>query len=530
MNIYNKTYNLAYKKTVYLILVLFLLSAKVFAVPDSDQSYFLSKNETGGEKQAQFADIGYDIVYVRCPRGNEPVLRPNSNGVQELLNWNGVNDIWLSATNNVYHQPGCDLVLHDSNMTPGDPAAETVLVNCDEGDTSNPVCSVVDPNVSFDGRYVVYTKFIDTRTFVASLGIQGLNSIGNQTLMSLDPAGLLDGNRFAQALTTNFRPYAAPALIFMYDLQTGIDIQISPDSNMFAGRAYPGRGPEWSSNIPVMDTGPFFMPDGRIGFTSNREQGFGLFQLFAMDRDGQNIEVLSHRAMANQLHPISLMDGRIIYTNFDRMLQRTTNNNFSLFEIKPDGSAPFIFAGKNDATKWSYHYVTQLSDGDIVTTLYYNKQQTGLGALERFPVNPPGPDFIHRAIYNGVAGEVLNTLPETWRNGNSLLAFARPEQFRLTTQAGAGDVPMRAYSNPSDYFIHPVGGRTVIMSGRFTHPAAAPDNDLLATYTIGGSSTVSDGVYRDTTLEEVMKIIGKDAGIWLLPLEPNSTRQVGHIA
>ncbi|MCF6264863.1 MAG: hypothetical protein L3J24_14925, partial [Xanthomonadales bacterium] len=42
--------------------------------------------------------------------------------------------------------------------------------------------------------------------------------------------------------------------------------------------------------------------------------------------------------------------------------------------------------------------------------------------------------------------------------------------------------------------------------------------------------TVSDGVYRDTTLEEVMKIIGKDAGIWLLPLEPNSTRQVGHIA
>ncbi|MCF6318529.1 MAG: hypothetical protein L3J83_04485, partial [Proteobacteria bacterium] len=180
MKICKKMYNKVYKKTIYLVmvlfLVLFLFPAKVFAIPYSDLSDFLIKSEAGGAKQAQFADIDYDIVYVRCPRGKEPVLRPNSNGVQELLNWNGVNDIWLSATNNVYHQPGCDLVLHDSSMTPGGPAAETVLVNCDEGDTSNPVCSVVDPNVSFDGRYGVYTKCIDTRTFAASLGIQEINS------------------------------------------------------------------------------------------------------------------------------------------------------------------------------------------------------------------------------------------------------------------------------------------------------------------------------------------------------------------
>jgi len=511
-------------------LVLFLLSTKVLATPYSNMNDLLSKTQTKGINHAQFANIGYDIVYVRCPRGIEPVLRPSSSGVQELLNWNGVNDLWLSAANNVYHQPGCDLVLHDSSMIPGDLAAEEVLVNCDEGDTSNPVCSEVDPNVSFDGRYVVYTKYIDTRTFVTNLGIEEINAIGNQTFMKLDPAGLIGGDRFAESLPTNFRPYAAPALVFMYDLQTGIDIQLSPDSNMFAGRAHPGKGPEWSSNIPVMDTGPFFMPDGRIGFTSNREQGFGLFQLFAMDRDGKNIEISSHRAMANQLHPISLMDGRIIYTNFDRMLQRVTNNNFSLFEINPDGSAPFIFAGKNDATKWSYHYVTQLSGGDIVTALYYNKQQTGLGALERFPVNPPGPDFVHRTIFHGVAADVLTTLPETWITGSALLPFARPEQFRLTLQAGAGDVQVPPYSSSSDYFIHPVDGRTVIMGGRFTHPSAAPDNDLLATYTIGGSSTIGDSAFRDTTLEAVMEIIGKDAGIWLIPLEPNSTRQIGHIA
>ncbi len=479
------------------------------------------------QRAAQFASIDYDVVYVRCPRGKEPVSR---NGTRDLLNWNGVNDLWLSAANNIYHQPGCDLVLHDSSMTPGDRAAEKVLVDCDEDDTANPVCSVVDPNVSFDGRYVVYTKFTDTRTFLTDLGVQGIDSAGRQSFMRLDPNGAINGNRFADVLATNFKPYANPALVFIYDLQTGTDMQVSPDSKMFSGRAHPGKDAEWSSNIPVMDTGPFFMPDGRIGFTSNREQGFARFQVFVMDRDGRNMEVLSHRAMANQLHPATLMDGRIVYTNFDRMLQRLSNNNFSLFEINPDGSAPFIFAGKNDPTKWSYHYFTQLSDGDIVTALYYNWQQTGLGALERFPVNPPGPDFVHRRISVGVAGAVLNTSPDTWRSGNDLLPFARPEQFRLTLQAGAGDSQMRTYRNASDYFTHPVDGRTVTMSGRFTHPAAAPDNDLLTTYAIGGASTLGDTVFRNTTLEAVMKVIGKDAGIWLLPLEPNSTRQIEHIA
>ncbi|MCF6239248.1 MAG: hypothetical protein L3J79_10670, partial [Candidatus Marinimicrobia bacterium] len=270
------------------------------------------------QRTAQFADLGYDVVYVRCPRGKEPVSR---NGTRDLLNWNGVNDLWLSATNNVYHQPGCDLVLHDSSMPSGDRAAEKVLVDCDEDDTSNPVCSVVDPNVSFDGRYVVYTKFTDTRAFLADLGSKGINSVGNQTFMQLDPNKGVGGNRFAGMLSTSFKPYANPALVFIYDLQTGIETQVSPDSKMFAGRAHPGKGSEWSSKIPVMDTGPVFMSNGRIAFTSNREQGFGLFQLFAMDRDGKNMEVLSHRAMANQLHPISLTDGRVVYTNFDRMLQ-----------------------------------------------------------------------------------------------------------------------------------------------------------------------------------------------------------------
>ncbi|NOX75806.1 MAG: hypothetical protein GXP17_04170 [Gammaproteobacteria bacterium] len=154
----------------------------------------LSETASAAQHQAQFASIDYDVVYVRCPRGKEPVSR---NGTRDLLNWNGVNDLWLSATNNIYHQPGCDLVLHDSSKTPGDPAAEKVLVNCDENDTSSPVCSVADPNVSFDARYVVYTKFTDTRTFLSNFGIRGATAIGFQAFMRLDPEGKIGGNLFA---------------------------------------------------------------------------------------------------------------------------------------------------------------------------------------------------------------------------------------------------------------------------------------------------------------------------------------------
>ena len=477
-------------------------------------------------KTAQFANINYDVVYVRCPRGKEPVVR---NGTANLLNWNGVNDLWLSAENNTYQEPGCDLVLHHSDMTSGDPSAEEVLVNCSEDDPTQPVCSVTDPNVSFDGRYVVFTKFTDTRNFVQDMGIRDITGVGAQSFMTLYPDGSGENGSFARNLFGGLKPFAAPAFIYLYDLQTGTEVKVSPDNQFFAGRAYPGKDPEWVGNVPVMDTGPYFLPDGRIGFTSNRNHGFGQFQLFAMDRDGSNMTVLSHRAMTNQLHPFILKDGRIVYTNFDgAILQRAGNNNFSLFSANPDGSDPFIFAGKMDSTEWSYHFATQLSDGDVVVTLYYNGQQTGLGSFDRFPAEPPGPDFVHRRRSGNLLSSEFTTL-DSWASGISLVPFARQGQFRLTPQAGPGDTQMGLYSSSADYWVHPVDGRTVKMMGRFTHPAAAPDNDLLATYAIGGDSTSNSNVFRQS-LAATMEQIGKDAGIWLVPLEPNSTREIGHIA
>jgi len=486
---------------------------------------------------AKFAAPDYDVVYVRCPRAKEPAII----GGQALFNWNGVNDMWLSASNNMYHQPGCDLMLHHSaqdyeGLPQGDPGREEVLVNCNENDTASPVCTIADPNISFDGKRIVYAKFTDTRTFISGSGMNGdggkMSGTGHsQSSVIKTESGVIQrGGR-------GIGIYDAPTLIFEYDIETKTEKQVSSAPQHFAGRAHPERDIEWHSNFPVMDTGPVYMHDGRIGFTSNRADGFSKFQLFVMDSDGSNLELLGHRAMAQQLHPLVLTDGRIAYTSQDTMLNKSSNNEYSLFTINPDGGFPFILAGKQDSSMFSYHYTTQLSDGDVVVAQYYNHNNGGMASLLRFPIDPEGADFIHQ-------GYDPNS---SWQMGNSMLPFARVNQFLLTPQASRGDGPQRMYQNADDYWLHPSrsgigkmisnGLETaytdkplVKMSGRYTHPAAAPNNDLLVAYTIGASSAM--GTYSGT-LQEQLDVIGKDAGIWLLPLEPHTEesgdRQIAHV-
>lgn len=484
-------------------------------------------------RQAQYAALDYDVVYVRCPRGREPVIRPDGGG-EALLNWNGVNDLWLDASNNIYQQPGCDLVLHHSaptyNKLPaGHAGREEVLVNCDESNAAKAICTIADPNVSFDGRSVIYTKFTDTRQFVTAEGFTGDGGTGpnrhSQSFMRLFPNGDGPGGEFGQRIPTSLKAFNAPALIYRYDLQTRKESLVSRAAVHFAGRAHPGKSSEWRSNIPVMDTGPFFMSDGRIGFTSNRASGFYQFQLFAMNQDGSSLELVGHRAMGQQLHPATLKDGRVVYTSQDVMLQRAMNNNYSLFTINPDGSNPFILAGKQDSTAFTYHYVTQLSDGDVVVALYYNHNNGGMGALLRFPIDPPGADFMH---LEGSPDNAVPYVKKAWRSGIGLIPFARVGQFGLTPQARSGDAQAVPYDSSADYWRHPTGGRSVSMSGKYSHPSAAPNNDLLVTYTIGGSSQMEHPALRERT--SALQMIGKDGGIWLLPLEERSERSIQHIA
>ncbi len=521
-------------------------------------------------KQAAYADLEYDVVYVRCPRTEETITVPDGKGTT-LANWNGVNDLWLSVTNNLIQRPGCDLVLHKgtqsvpvSTLPLGHRDRELVLVDCDETDTSQPVCSIADPFVSLDGRSIYYTRFEDTRTHITDYGIPGgagfLNTNHFQSLMELYPDKSANNGKYASRMGVQLKPYTAPACIYRYDLDNpGVSTKISPNCDladptrgMAGGRAHAhpdaGGNPDWRSKVPVMDTAPIVLPDGKIAFTSNRDNGFGRFQLFTMTADGKNLQLIGHRAMGNQLHPYPLMDGRIVYTSTDRMLQKTQNNNFSLFSINQDGGDPFVFAGENDPTLISYHYVTQLSGGDIVVNIYYNKNNMAMGSLLRFPVDPPNADFVHiSGSLDADATNLYTPSPDQWVPGNLLLPFARKHQYKLTPQAGNGDNQAGAYADSTDYWIHPSrvpGGRTITidganyvvdraeirMTGRYLMPAAAPGNDLITTYTIGGSSSMPPPSEWNASLQTMLDHLGKDAGIWLIPLSDSGRETVGHIA
>jgi len=184
-------------------------------------------------KTAQYAGLDYDVVYVRCPRATEPV---NWRGTP-LLNWNGINDMWLSASNNIYQQPGCDLVLHHSDpaygggLPLGDRGREEVLVDCDEMNNTAAICTIVD---SLDGNVIVYSKFTDTRNFMGDIGITGGGGWGrtpghDQSYVKLS----LDGK--GQRLSSKLKAFDAPALIFKYDLRTKTETQVTV-KNLRVGR------------------------------------------------------------------------------------------------------------------------------------------------------------------------------------------------------------------------------------------------------------------------------------------------------
>src|SRR6185436_2653834 len=145
----------------------------------------------------------------------------------------------------------------------------------------------------------------------------------------------------------------------------------------------------------VFNTGPAFLPDGRIVFTSTRDnfvpnKSFNLaqrvMQLYVMDGDGKNMQNIGHLNVAAALHPFVLKDGRVAFTSWENMGLRD-DRAFTLWTIWPDGSRFEPFSGFGD-THFAHHFMTQLSNGDIVVCRYYNLNNNGFGELYRFPVAP----------------------------------------------------------------------------------------------------------------------------------------------
>ena len=250
--------------------------------------------------------------------------------------------------------PGGDLMLLHPD------GKEEVLVEGGKG-------SVTDPYVSFDGEWVYYSHFDD----------------------------LTKRNRS--------RP-ARPADIYKIHVKTKKVVRLThqeftPNTGA-AEWAKDYRTPEpgkTTQPYPICNLGPCPLPGGRVVFTSNRNGfemprgnnlGFNIpFQLFVMDDDGGNVEMIGHLNVASALHPVSLKDGRIMFSSLE--VQGMRNDlDWGIWSIHPDGTNwnPVVSAFGGAA----FHFQTQLSDESIVVGVLLQRQERRLRHVREVAGAGPG--------------------------------------------------------------------------------------------------------------------------------------------
>ena len=369
--------------------------------------------------------LDYDIVYVRAPRRGDDV---------------GTN--WAEVSSPLFMDAGADLMLLHPD------GKEEVLVAGGKG-------AVTDPMVSLDGEWVYYSLFHD-----------------------LDDATITDAAR-------------AGADIFKIHVKTRRVIRLT--HQQFTPNTGAGN---WSSDFRtaepgknfiaygVFNTGPCPLPGGKVAFTSNRnafrppKRLAQTMQLFVMDDDGSNVECIGHLNLGTALHPVVLLDGRLIFSSLESQGLRTSTL-WGLWSIHPDGSnwGPVLSAFLPGESPNAFHFQTQLSDGSIVAEEYYNQTSSGFGGFVKLPVpgtsgGPFGPGYLADQRNPPLRGGRLDSgeprtrrLPFSPRGIEALTPFAR-------TDEGPADFARR-------------GDRYGPRVGKVTHPSAAPDNHLLTAWSPG---------------------------------------------
>lgn len=400
--------------------------------------------------QASTSVVDYDLVYVRAPRY----------GDNTLSQWNDTFDSWTL-------DPGSELILwhHDTGTH------EVIFPlqrHIDAGVVDSPtlgVGAVADPNISYDATQVVFTYFHDvTQTNYQRNDL----SYAGSDIYILD----LTNSRIKRLTNQEFTP------------NTGNGVTFSGNGSSSSGS---------NPRVGVFNSGPTWLPhpdglsagQGRIIFTSTRNNfqssqhgpGHRASELFVMDNNGKNVERVAAFNLARALHPVVLTDGRVIFTSWENQGMRVTQQ-FPLWQMNPDGTGWMSISGPFEQSM-GHHFHTQTSDGDVVTTVYYNLNNNGFGELVKYPTDNGGPTFW------GVQGK-----PSGERAG---IPFDPVGAFRLTPFTTKADYPSPILGDGS-------------YAGKFTHPAGAPDNDLLTVWTPGPANH-RNGVISPTY----------DGGIYIIP-------------
>lgn len=387
--------------------------------------------------------VPYDIVYVRQPRYGDDT-----------------NTTWPEVFHPARLDPGADLMLLHPD------GSEEVLV-------AGGVGSVTDPFVSFDAQWVYYSYFPDARE-------QAVNYQRGLFYQGADVHRIHLATRRIERLTFGeFTPNTGAG-----------NFDESNPVNPTPGHDYLGYG--------IVNLGAAPIAGGKIVFTSNRNgfappKGFTnpTLQLFVMDEDGSNVTQIAPMNVSSALHPTPLADGRVMFSTHESQGLRDSRL-WGIWAIWPDGRKwePIVSAFR-DAQ--AFHFMTQLSGGDLVVVDYYNLNNNGFGALYRLPLQPPAgePRFFGPMV--GDNPPIAQTVGQ---------GFSYPFTMPFTPR-GLHSITPFTHGNDE---AAPVGAGGVRV-GKFTHPSAAPDGDLLVVWTPGPANDLS----RPTTIPYY------DAGIYVLP-------------
>jgi hypothetical protein len=391
------------------------------------------------------AQVAYDIVYVRQDRFGD-----------------NVNTIWPEVFHPARMDPGADLMLLHPN------GSEELLVDGGNG-------SVTDPFVSFDAQWVYYSYFYDLRPAELNSAREFL------PLRGADIFRIHLGTRQIQKLTNG---------------------EFTPNTGAGNWNESNPLNPPDSFNrlgYGILNLGPCPLPGGRVAFTSNRN-GFippkspytaPTLQLYVMDVDGQNVTPIAPMTIGSALHPTILRDGRLMFSSSESQGIRDARD-WGIWSILPDGRgwAPIISAFRGAQ---AFHFMTQLGNSDLVVVDYYNLNNNGFGALYRMPLNPPAgqPAFSSAFVDSNPA------IGQTLANGDYY-----PFRMSFTPYGLRSLTPFTSGNDEAA----PVGSNGVRV-GKFTHPSAAPANDLLVAWTPGPANDLT----RPTPLPYY------DSGLYLVP-------------
>jgi hypothetical protein len=385
----------------------------------------------------------YDIVYIRTPRKNNA---PHSSR-------------WADASLPLNVDADGDLMLLHPD------GSEERLVAGGKG-------SVTDPTVSFDGEWVYYAQFDDLTDRKSNGGGAGADIYKIH----------VKSRKLVRLTHQEFTPNTGAAK-WARDYRT-------PE----AGKT--------TQPYPICNLGPCPLPGGKVMFTSNRNgfemprgnnMGFNIpFQLFVMDDDGSNVEMIGHLNIASALHPVVLKDGRVMFSSLEDQGFRN-DLDWGIWSIHPDGTRwnPIISAFGGSA----FHFQTQLSDESIVSAFYYGGKNEGFGTFVKVPLQaPPGTPPFSPAYRNDSRNQTQ--VADIGNHG-----FRPYGMESLTRFAHGGDWPALS-SVP--------GKMDAPRMGKVTHPSGAPDNHLLCTYSPGNAHFHS---------AHTVKLAGEtllDAGIYLI--------------